>query len=406
MDVTKAVLTVVAENKERQYGEPNPSLTATYSGFVNGESATVLTHSPALSTTALATSPAGTYPITASGAISPNYNIIYRSGTLTVDKAPLTIAADNKTSPYGAILPALTATYTGFVNGESSNVLSQPIKLSTTATVKSAAGAYPIIVTGGLSANYDLLLKNGTLTITPAELTVTAENKTNMYGNALPPLTAVYRGFVNGDTTAVLVQLPALRTTATGQSPVGNYPITLQGGSSPNYTLKYQSGTLSITKAPLTITVDNKTKAPGAPLPAFTASYSGFVNGDSVASLSHPVVFVTTATASSPVGHYPIIGNGADALNYAIVFVNGTLTVTNEPQGPSFQVGALQRAADGSITLVLNTTAGAKVQLEASTDLGKWSQIGTQTSKNGQVVFKVGQVRGQQWQFYRAANLP
>ena len=60
----------------------------------------------------------GTYPITASGAASPNYTISYVGGTLTVTPAALTITADNKSKVYGAALPALTASYSGFVNGD------------------------------------------------------------------------------------------------------------------------------------------------------------------------------------------------------------------------------------------------------------------------------------------------
>ena len=65
----------------------------------------------------------------------------------------------------------------------------------------------------------------------------------------------------------------------------------------------------------------------GAPLPAFSATGSGFVNGDSMASLTGTLGFTTTATASSAVGGYPITPNGVSSANYTIAFANGTLTV-------------------------------------------------------------------------------
>ena len=71
----------------------------------------------------------------------------------------------------------------------------------------------------------------GTLTVTPAALTITANNQTKVYGAALPTLTASYSGFVNGDTSASLTTQPTLTTTATAASHVaGNpYAITASG---------------------------------------------------------------------------------------------------------------------------------------------------------------------------------
>jgi hypothetical protein len=68
----------------RTYGLVNPTLTATYAGFVAGEDFTVLTSPADLSTAANANSPAGIYPINTSGAAAVNYSISYVAGTLTV----------------------------------------------------------------------------------------------------------------------------------------------------------------------------------------------------------------------------------------------------------------------------------------------------------------------------------
>ena len=62
-------------------------------------------------------------------------------------------------------------------------------------------------------------------------------------------------------------------------------------------------------------------------MPAFLPLYSGFVNGDTPASLTSLPVLTTTATDSSPVGTYPIHVSGAAATNYIIQYVDGTLTV-------------------------------------------------------------------------------
>ena len=97
-----------------------------------------------------------------------------------------------------------------------------------------------------------------------------------------------------------------MTTTATPASSVGTYPITASGAASSNanYTITYASGTLTVTPASLTVTASNKSRTYGAANPVFTASFAGFVNGDTAAALSGALMFSTTATASSAVGTY------------------------------------------------------------------------------------------------------
>ena len=116
----------------------------------------------------------------------------------------------------------------------------------------------------------------GTLTVTPAGLTITADDQSKVYGAALPALTASYSGLVNGDTAASLTTPPTLTTTATAGSHVGTYAITASGAACADYTISYVAGTLTVTPASLTITADNKSKVYGAALPTLTASYSGW----------------------------------------------------------------------------------------------------------------------------------
>ena len=113
----------------------------------------------------------------------------------------------------------------------------------------------------------------------------------------------MYSGFVAGDTAGNLTTQPTLSTTATASSHVsGNpYAITASGAVDSDYTISYASGTLTVTSAGLTITADNQTKVYGAALPTLTASYSGFVNGDTSASLTTQPTLSTTATTASHV---------------------------------------------------------------------------------------------------------
>ena len=197
----------------------------------------------------------------------------------------MTINADNQTKVYGAALPTLTASYTGFVNGDTSASLTTQPTLSTTATAHSDTGVYAISASGAVDSDYSISYVAGSLTVTATTLTITADNQTNVYGAALPTLTASYSGFVDGDTAANLSTLPSLTTTATASSHVGNYAITASGAADPDYSISYVGGTFTVTQAGLTITANNQTKIYGAALPTLTASDTGFVNGDTAADL-------------------------------------------------------------------------------------------------------------------------
>lgn len=95
-----------------------------------------------------------------------NYASATANQTVVVNKAPLTATADNQTRVYGAANPTLTISYTGFVAGDTSAVLTSVPAASTAATSSSTPGSYPITLTGGAADNYALTLVNGTLTVT------------------------------------------------------------------------------------------------------------------------------------------------------------------------------------------------------------------------------------------------
>jgi hypothetical protein len=161
--------------------------------------------------------------------------------------------------------------------------------------------------------------------VIPAVLTVTADSATKVYGATIPPLTYTIAGFVNGDTAGVVSGSPVLSTSATASSHVSGspYSISISTGtlSAHNYSFNLVGGALLITPAPLTITANGVTKLYGAALPALSASYSGFVNGDTGTSLATLPTVTTTANASSHVGSYAITASGALSSDYAIQYV-------------------------------------------------------------------------------------
>jgi hypothetical protein len=110
----------------------------------------------------------------------------------------------------------------------------------------------------------------------------------------------------------------------------GGHPVIASFAGDSSYGPSNGSGTLTISKASLTITADNKVRLPGNPNPALTFTPAGFVNGDTASVLSGAPSLTTTATQSSPAGSYPITitQNTLAAANYSFSFVNGTLSVT------------------------------------------------------------------------------
>ena len=242
----------------------------------------------------------------------------------------MTITANNATKVYGAALPALSATYAGFVNGDTSASLTTQPTLSTTATAASPVGSYSVTASGAVDANYTISYVGGSLTVTPAALTITANNATKVYGAALPTLSASYAGFVNGDTSASLTTQPTLSTRATTASPVGSYTVMPWGTVDANYTISYIGGTLTVTAATLTVTANDASLPYGTANPTFSYTITGYVNGDNSSAVSGTASVSTTATTNSNIGTYPLTptAGSLNAANYGFAFVNGTLTVT------------------------------------------------------------------------------
>jgi len=120
---------------------------------------------------------------------------------------------------------------------------------------------------------------------------------------------------------------------------------------------------LTINPAPLTVTANNASRAVGAANPTFTASYSGFVSGDSASVLSGAPTLTTTATTSSPAGLYPItVAQGTlAAANYTFTFVNGTLSVIQAPSVSMTNTSTLTGSHSAGYTLTItiqNTGSG------------------------------------------------
>ncbi|MFC5359389.1 MBG domain-containing protein [Azospirillum himalayense] len=346
--VTPAVLTVTAANGTMAYGDAVPSLGYSVSGWRNGQNGALLS-GVGVSTNATSLSNVGTAYITTatggvlSGAAAGNYTLTHLGGTFAVTPATLTVTAADGTMVYGDAVPALGYTTSGWKNGQGDALISG-IGVSTAVTSLSNAGAYVSTVTGGVLSgaavgNYSLSHITGTVTVTPAPLTVTAGNGMMVYGDAVPSLGYGVSGWRNGQSDALLSGV-IVSTNATALSNVGAYASaatggTLSGAAAGNYTIRYVNGAFAVTPAPLTVTAANGTMVLGDSVPSLGYSVSGWKNGQGDALLSG-VGVSTSATSLSSVGRYVSTATGGvlsgDAAgNYTLRYVDGNLVIVQPP---------------------------------------------------------------------------
>ncbi|WP_132451239.1 MBG domain-containing protein, partial [Pseudomonas aeruginosa] len=177
------------------------------------------------------------------------------------------------------------------------------------------------------SQRYQLVRQDGKLTVTPAQLIVSADAKTKVYGDADPTLTYQVSGLKNSDTAAGVLSGNLGRVA--GEN-VGNYGI-LQGGlglNTANYTLSYVGNDLRITPAQLNVIADAKTKVYGDLDPALTYQVSGLKRGDTAGAVLNGGSL--SRVAGENVGVYGINqgGLGLVSSNYTLNYQGNNLTIT------------------------------------------------------------------------------
>jgi len=308
----------------------------------------------------------GTCTVTASQTGNAKYaaaaNVTH---TFNIAKKAITATADDKTRVYGAENPTATFTYSGGALG---------IDTPPTATFPSLStnvGTHEISCSGGSDENYEITsCEAGTLTITQKAISVTADDKTKVYGEANPVLTVSYSGLVNGDTE--LSSPPTLATTAESTTGTGTIAITCTGGSDPNYSLSGEctAGTLTLTKKTITATADAKSRAYHTPNPALTVTYDGLVNGETA--MSTPPTLATTAETTSAIGEYEITCHINTDANYnltsctdsvlTITKADSTTTIDSDNADPSITGQSI--TVDVSVTSSISATPTGTVMID------------------------------------------
>jgi gliding motility-associated-like protein len=312
LNITSKPLTLTAVAKTKIYGAADPALTYTFSPALIGTDAFTG------NLTRTAGENIGNYAI-AQGTVTagPNYLITYNPANLSITNKALTVTAVAKTKIYGEADPALTYTFSPALIG------TDAFTGSLTRTAGENIGSYAIAqgtVTAG--PNYLITYNPANLSIGTKTVTATATPAAKTYGTADPALTYTFSPALIG-TDAFTGSLNRVPGENTGTYAINKNTLALNS----NYVLNYTAANLTINKTPLTITAEDKVKFAGTANPALTIKYDGFVNAETPAALTSPVVISTTATTNSPIGTYDIVVSAATSNNYQISFVKGTLTI-------------------------------------------------------------------------------
>jgi autotransporter-associated beta strand protein len=427
LEITARPITLTATNRTKVYGDTlslgTSAFTKTAGTFANSELATAVTltsaNSYASSTTrAVSTNSNEVVPTSATGTdgfLASNYNITYTAGSLEITARPITLVATNRTKVYGDILTlgnsAFTHTAGTFANSELATAVTltslNGYDASTTHSVSNNTNeVVPSLATGTdgfLASNYDITYTSANLAITARPITLTADNRTKIYGNSLTlgatGFTKTAGTYANSElATAVTLTSANSYDASTTQAVNAGYanevvPTAATGTGNflaSNYDITYVSGSLAITARPITLTADNRTKIYGNSLTlgttGFTKTAGTYANSEvaTAVTLTSANSYDASTTQAVNAGYanevVPTSATGTGsflASNYNITYTSGSLAITARP----ITLMATNRTKVYGDTLSLGTsaftkTAGTYANSEVATAV-------TLTSANG-----------------------
>jgi hypothetical protein len=254
----------------------------------------------------------------------------------------------------------------------------------------------------GKLANYSVTITNGTLTVTPAGLTVAANNASRAYGAANPTFTGTITGIQNGDSITA-----TYATTATSSSPVGTYPIvpTLVDPNHKlsNYNVTVNDGTLTITTttAPTILSIVPVAKTnmiitwTSVSNSVYRVQYKADLASTNWISLT-PDVTATGSTAS-----YTDHPAGAPQRYYRILLVS-----TSPVIAPVIQT--LVGAGTTNVVIAWSTISNRTYHLQYKTNLtsAAWSDLSPDVTATGSTASFTDHPVGARQRYYRVALLP
>lgn len=319
-----------------------------------------------------------TYTLTAEGGASlDNYQVRIHNAaaqnaaqTMTesmdaaITAAPITVTIQDQTAVYDGEKPEVQQSSWTVTAGEIYQPDGTPDDLGIILRIPDNAmdaGTYPI---GGAASNpnYQATFVAGTFAVTTRPVTVTIGNACGLYGEApdLSRIALTAQNMAVTDSSELFRNL--LSTSACQTSDVGHYPITGTNGVTGNYLVTFTSGTYTVNKRPITISIADKDSLYGQDIQDLTwqISHGSMAHGEDL-----EIVLETTASKNSQTGTYPISVNSYDdnvAANYDITVQKGTYTIGKAGLSLSFGQETLSVPADGTAhnpLHVANSSSGA-----------------------------------------------
>ena len=405
LTVSAKAATVTADNKTITYGEAKPSFSYTTSGLVNNDTllGTISYSCAYTQTQGNANSVAKTYSITPGGLSNSNYSITFTTGTLTVNKKPVTLSWSASSYGYDGSGHLPTATVTAGSKGYAGDTVSVATYSGTT-SAQTAVGNYTTTAAtlGGTNgANYTLT--GGTnvsksWSITAKAITVTVDDVSITYGDAKPSFTYTVSGLVGEDTlSGTASYTTSYDTSAAGTRGVGDYDVTVSGLTNGNYSITFNKGTLSVTQktvgltwGALSFTYDTNTHRP------VVSAVTGKVYSDSVAVNGYSGSSQTNVGSS-----YSVTATGLNNANYklpttasvitktwsitpasvTVTWTNTSLPYNGNEQAPSVSITAGN--LDGENLSVSTTAALTNVSSMTATAVLGGSKAGNYTISTG-----------------------
>ncbi len=198
-----------------------------------------------------------------------NYIITSINGSYTISQAPVTATAGNGSSVYDGLTHspsacAVSGAYTGNLTCSNNPSTAGPNVGTTTIT--------PNVSGTGLS-NFNITSINGSYIISAAMLTVTAGNGTMVYGGTVPTIGYTATGWVHNEGPSLFNPPPTCVPNVSASTPVGTYLSTCSGAAAPNYTIVYATGTVTVTKSKVALSITSNTPNPSTQLQGVTVTF-------------------------------------------------------------------------------------------------------------------------------------
>src|SRR5437588_559762 len=389
--IDKKAASVTPNAASKTYGDTDPTLTGTLSGFLAADGVTA-TYSRTTGETV-----AGS-PYTISATLSPagvlgNYQITYNTAEFTIDRKALDITDNNQSKNYGD-----TFSFTGseFTVGtgqlkNSDSVTSVTLTSAGAAATATVSGSpYDITPSAAIGTglgNYSITYHVGHFTVNAKALDITANDQSKTYGATFTftgsEFTTNSGQLVNGDTvtTVMLASAGAAPTASVSGSPYDITPSAAVGTGVGNYAITYHVGHLSIYPKGLDITANNRTKTYGDTVTfagtEFTTGAGQLVNGNTVTSVTltstgsaatatvagSPHAILASAAVGTGLGNYTIsyhnapIGLPVNKANATVTVTAYNVTYNGQPHTATYTITGVNGETGATVgTVILNTT--------------------------------------------------